>query len=56
MAVLNAPYDSAWTDATSGKLMAEKGTWIGVFTRQGDGTMKLSRRIGAESGPATPAA
>ena len=56
MAVFNAPYDSAWTDAKSGKLMGEKGTWIGVFTRQGDGTMKLSRSIGVDSGPATPAA
>ena len=56
MAVFNAPYDSAWTDAKSGKLMGEKGTWIGVLTRQGDGTMKLSRSIGVDSGPATPAA
>ena len=56
MAVFNAPYDSAWTDAKSGKPMAEKGTWIGVFTRQRDGTMKLSRSIGVDSGPAAPAA
>ena len=56
MAVFNAPYDSAWTDAKSGKLMGEKGTWIGVFTRQGDGTMKLSRSIGVDSGRAAPAA
>ena len=56
MAVFNAPYDSAWTDPKSHLLMAEKGTWIGVFTRQGDGTMKLSRSIGVDSGPATPAA
>ena len=56
MAVFNAPYDSAWTDPKSHRLMAEKGTWIGVFTRQGDGTMKLSRSIGVDSGPAMPAA
>ena len=56
MAVFNAPYDYAWTDAKSGKPTGEKGTWIGVFTRQGDGTMKLSRSIGVDSGPATPAA
>ena len=56
MAVFNAPYDSAWTDPKSHRLMAEKGTWIGVFTRQGDGTMKLSRSIGVDSGPAAPAA
>ena len=56
MAVFNAPYDSTWTDPKSHRPMAEKGTWIGVFTRQGDGTMKLSRSIGVDSGPATPAA
>ena len=56
MAVFNAPYDSTWTDPKSRRKMAEKGTWIGVFTRQGDGTMKLSRSIGVDSGPATPAA
>jgi ketosteroid isomerase-like protein len=56
MAVFNAPYDSAWTDPKSHRLMAEKGTWIAVFTRQGDGTMKLSRSIGVDSGPAAPAA
>ena len=56
MAVFNAPYDSTWTDPKSRRKMAEKGTWIGVFTRQGDGTMKLSRSIGVDSGPAAPAA
>lgn len=56
MAVFNAPYDSTWTDPKSRRKMAEKGTWIGVFTRQGDGTMKLSRSIGVDNGPATPAA
>ena len=56
MAVFNAPYDSTWTDPKSRRKMAEKGTWIGVFTRQGDGTMKLSRSIGVDSGPAAPTA
>ncbi len=56
MAVFTAPYDYAWTDAKSHKPTSEKGTWIGVFTRQGDGTMKLSRSIGVDSGPAMPAA
>ena len=55
MAVFNAPYDYAWTDPKSGKVAGEKGTWIGVFTRQGDGTMKLSRSIGVDSGPPAPA-
>ncbi|MBD3730862.1 MAG: nuclear transport factor 2 family protein [Sphingomonadales bacterium] len=56
MAVYEAPYRFTVTYARSGKSASERGTWIAIFRRQGDGAMKLWRSIGSDLPPEPVAA
>jgi ketosteroid isomerase-like protein len=55
MAIFEAPYTFTVMRPDGALLSKESGTWIAIFKRQPDGSMKLWRSIGSDSAPARPA-
>ena len=54
LAVFEAPY-TFLINTPQGGSTAEHGTWIAIFKRQDDGSMKLWRSIASDGPPAPPA-
>jgi ketosteroid isomerase-like protein len=54
MAVYRAVYRFTFTNPATGKPAVETGNWVAVFTRQADGSMKLSKDMVLDL-PAAPA-
>ncbi len=50
MAVFEAPYTFTITNGVTGEPMSEQGNWIAIWKRQPDGSMKLWRSIGSDTG------
>jgi ketosteroid isomerase-like protein len=55
IAIFEAPYTFAVSYKQGGG-MRERGTWIAIFKRQDDGSMKLWRSIASDGPAATPGA
>ena len=56
MAVYRAVYRFTFTNPATGQPATETGNWVAVFTRQADGTMKLSKDMVLDLPPASASA
>jgi ketosteroid isomerase-like protein len=56
IALFEAPYTFTLTAPTGVELSKETGSWIAIFKRQPDGSMKLWRSIGSDNPPSPKAA